>query len=37
LHVRSAVGVNELPLNAAVEVEMIVRTKWYSVWSSQKV
>jgi enamine deaminase RidA (YjgF/YER057c/UK114 family) len=27
LHVRSAVGVNELPLNAAVEVEMIVRTK----------
>jgi len=27
LHVRSAVGVNELPLNASVEVEMIVRTK----------
>lgn len=24
-HVRSAVGVNELPLNAAVEIEMIVR------------
>ena len=24
-HVRSAVGVNELPLNAAVEVEMIVK------------
>lgn len=27
LHVRSAVGVNELPLNAAVEIEMIVRVK----------
>lgn len=27
LHVRSAVGVNELPLNAAVEIEMIVRIK----------
>ncbi|MGQ9797963.1 MAG: RidA family protein [Ignavibacterium sp.] len=27
LHVRSAVGVNQLPLNAAVEVEMIVRVK----------
>ncbi len=26
-HVRSAVGVNELPLNAPVEIEMIVRTK----------
>lgn len=26
-HVRSAVGVNELPLNAAVEVEMIVKIK----------
>ena len=26
-HVRSAVGVNELPLNAAVEVEMIVQFK----------
>jgi enamine deaminase RidA (YjgF/YER057c/UK114 family) len=26
-HVRSAVGVNELPLNAAVEVEMIVSVK----------
>lgn len=26
-HVRSAVGVNELPLNAAVEVEMIVQIK----------
>lgn len=24
-HVRSAVGVNELPINAAVEIEMIVR------------
>ncbi|MGQ9643452.1 MAG: RidA family protein [Ignavibacterium sp.] len=27
LHVRSAVGVNQLPLNAAVEIEMIVRVK----------
>lgn len=27
LHVRSAVGVSELPLNAAVEIEMIVRVK----------
>lgn len=27
LHVRSAVGVNQLPLNAAVEVEMIVRVE----------
>lgn len=27
LHVRSAVGVNELPLNAAVEIEMTVRVK----------
>lgn len=27
LHVRSAVGVNELPLNAAVEIEMIVKVK----------
>jgi len=27
LHVRSAVGVNELPLNATVEIEMIVRVK----------
>lgn len=26
-HARSAVGVNELPLNAAVEVEMIVKVK----------
>ncbi|MFN3872059.1 MAG: RidA family protein [Ignavibacterium sp.] len=26
-HVRSAVGVNELPLNAAVEIEMIVSVK----------
>lgn len=26
-HARAAVGVNELPLNAAVEVEMIVRVK----------
>lgn len=26
-HVRSAVGVTELPLNAAVEIEMIVRVK----------
>ncbi len=26
-HVRSAVGVNELPLNAAVEIEMIVKIK----------
>ncbi len=26
-HVRSAVGVNELPLNAAVEIEMIVKLK----------
>ena len=26
-HVRSAVGVNQLPLNAAVEIEMIVRVK----------
>lgn len=26
-HVRSAVGVNELPVNAAVEVEMIVQLK----------
>lgn len=26
-HVRSAVGVSELPLNAAVEIEMIVRLK----------
>lgn len=26
-HVRSAVGVNELPLNAPVEIEMIVRIK----------
>jgi enamine deaminase RidA (YjgF/YER057c/UK114 family) len=26
-HVRSAVGVNELPLNAAVEVEMIAKIK----------
>lgn len=26
-HVRSAVGVNELPVNAAVEVEMIVKVK----------
>ncbi|MBN1301710.1 MAG: RidA family protein [Melioribacteraceae bacterium] len=26
-HARSAVGVNELPLNAAVEIEMIVETK----------
>lgn len=26
-HARSAVGVNELPLNAAVEVEMIVKIK----------
>jgi len=26
-HARSAVGVNELPLNAAVEVEMIVQVK----------
>ncbi|GMU96164.1 MAG: RidA family protein [Ignavibacterium album] len=27
LHVRSAVGVNELPLNASVEIEMIVKVK----------
>lgn len=27
LHVRSAVGVSELPLNSAVEIEMIVRVK----------
>lgn len=27
LHVRSAVGVNQLPLNAAVEIEMIVRVE----------
>lgn len=27
LHVRCAVGVNQLPLNAAVEVEMIVRVE----------
>lgn len=27
LHARSAVGVNQLPLNAAVEIEMIVRVK----------
>lgn len=27
LHVRSAVGVNQLPLNASVEIEMIVRIK----------
>lgn len=27
LHARSAVGVSELPLNAAVEIEMIVRVK----------
>ncbi len=27
LHVRSAVGVSELPLNAAVEIEMVVRVK----------
>ena len=27
VHARSAVGVNELPLNAAVEVEMIVEVK----------
>lgn len=27
LHVRSAVGVNQLPLNAAVEIEMIVRVQ----------
>lgn len=27
LHVRSAVGVNQLPLNAAVEIEMIVTVK----------
>ena len=26
-HVRSAVGVNELPLNAAIEIEMIVKVK----------
>ena len=26
-HVRSAVGVNELPLNASVEIEMIVKIK----------
>ena len=26
-HVRSAVGVNELPINAPVEVEMIARIK----------
>ncbi len=26
-HVRSAVGVNELPLDAAVEIEMIVKIK----------
>ncbi|MBU1100521.1 MAG: RidA family protein [Bacteroidetes bacterium] len=26
-HVRSAVGVNELPINAAVEVEMIIQLK----------
>ncbi|MFB3057319.1 MAG: RidA family protein, partial [Ignavibacteriaceae bacterium] len=26
-HVRSAVGVNELPVNSAVEVEMIVKVK----------
>ena len=26
-HVRSAVGVNELPLNAAVEVEMIAKLR----------
>jgi enamine deaminase RidA (YjgF/YER057c/UK114 family) len=26
-HVRSAVGVNELPINAPVEVEMIVKLK----------
>lgn len=26
-HVRSAVGVNELPLNSAVEIEMIVKVK----------
>ena len=27
-HVRSAVGVNELPLDAAVEIEMIVKIKY---------
>ena len=27
-HVRSAVGVNELPLNAAVEIEVIVKIKY---------
>jgi len=26
-HVRSAVGVNELPINSAVEIEMIVKVK----------